>query len=97
MENEDPIFTKIREHADVIRYIGQNTQCHPDEAWSKQQVIQMIDEMSENADAILRLTGVANLETHFEDAWASLGEKRSSVTGNGFDAPFQPYAGDGPR
>lgn len=94
MENEDPIITKIREHADVIRYLGQNTQCHPDEAWSNKQLIQMLDEISDNADAILRLTGIVDLERHFEDTWLSLGQDRSPVTGNGFDAPYQPYADD---
>ena len=94
-DNEDALHAKIREHADVIRYLGQNVRCHPDDAWSKRQVIAMLDEISDHADAILKLTGVPSLERHFNDVWPDLGESRSPVTGNGLDKPFQAYADDG--
>lgn len=86
---DDPIITNIRKAADLIRYICTFTDSHGADAWSKRQLISMLDEVKGKSDDILRLTGVADLDRHYEDVWSDLIERRSRFTGNGLD--WQPY------
>ncbi len=91
IENEDPLMEKIRESADLIRYLCANTDTYGPDAWSKGQLFQMLDEISGEADEIVRLTGIADLDHHYEEVWERLGEERNAVGGNGFDENYRPY------
>jgi hypothetical protein len=63
--NEDPLFSKIREQAERIRYICGSNDSYPTEAWSAAQLSQMLNHAQAAADAIIKATGVTDLEAHY--------------------------------
>jgi len=78
-ENEDPLFAGILKSADLIRYIAQNAESFPAEAFSAATWAQMLSEVAGEADKIIRLCGVADLEAHHEDVWGIIGQNRNDL------------------
>jgi hypothetical protein len=87
-ENEDPLFARILEAADLIRYIAQNAECYPTDAFSAVTWSQMLLEIADEADKIIRACGITNLEAHYEDQWGKIGEER-----NWQRVDYRPYEG----
>jgi hypothetical protein len=64
---------------------------HGPDDFSKVQLWSVIEEIAGEADRILRLCGIANLDAHFVEAWASLSVARDPVLGDGADTPYRPF------
>ncbi|MFC4594277.1 hypothetical protein [Sphingobium tyrosinilyticum] len=78
-ENEDPLFAGILKSADLVRYIAQNAECYPIDAFSAATWAQMLSEVAGEADKIIGLCGVTNLEAHHEDVWGIIGQDRNDL------------------
>lgn len=87
-KDDDPIMVKIRENATLIRYICNIPEPFPTGAFSREQLEAMLEEISGEADDILRHTGLTSLEKHFEDSFFDLQESRNRAD----DARYQPYS-----
>ena len=96
IDNEDPLMAKIREDADVIRYLCAGASSLPADAWSKRQLLQMIEEIKRLSELIITRTGVADLDAYFKKVTKALQSERGPAQfgGSGADDDYQPYTGD---
>lgn len=77
---------------DQIRYVCTFNDSFPNEAFTKEQLGAMIDEIRVHANEALRILGIADLEKHFGEVWPNLGLNRSRDFGNDRDSRYHPYA-----
>lgn len=78
-----PLMATIREKATLIRWLANNAESFPADAWTKSDLISMLCEIFEASGEIIVATGVPDLEAFTGDAYFNLQEERGQ--------DFKPY------
>lgn len=84
----DPLTNKIRESADVIGFICANTASFESGDFSVRQLEKQLSRIRDEADAILKATGVCDLERHHKEMW-----ERLRMDALGSEDWLKPYVG----
>lgn len=82
-DDTDPLMATIREKATLIRWLANNAESFPADAWSKGELIAMLGEIFAASGEIIAATGVPDLESFTQDAFFNLQEERGQ--------DFEPY------
>ena len=86
-QNDDPIFSMIRDKADLIRYICGSNDSYGTDAWTKGQLSQMLNLIQSAIDDIIKATGVHDTERHYTKIIERGGPAFEEI-----DRLFQPYS-----